>query len=71
MKRKAGKSEMATISGSSARANKPAGRLDRNVQAKLGQQLRAVYDGVVKEGVPDRFKEFLQRLDKRDPEREQ
>jgi hypothetical protein len=71
MKRKAGKSEMATISGPSAKPGKPAGRLDRNVQAKIGQQLRAVFDGVVKEGVPDRFADFLRRLDKRDPERDQ
>jgi len=71
MKRKAGKSEMPTISGSSAKPAKSAGRLDRNVQAKIGQQLRAVYEEVVKEGVPDRFAEFLRRLEKRDPEPEQ
>jgi hypothetical protein len=72
MKRKAGKSEMPTISGSSVKPAKSAGRLDRNVQAKIGQQLRAVYEEVIKEGVPDRFAEFLRRLeDKRDPEAEQ
>jgi hypothetical protein len=67
MKRKAGKPEMPTISGSSVKPTK-SGRLDRNVQTKIGQQLRAVYEEVIKEGVPDRFAEFLRRLDKRDPE---
>ena len=42
------------------------GRLGRDVQAKIGSQLRAVYDEVVKEGVPDRFAELLKRLDAED-----
>jgi hypothetical protein len=42
---------------------KPRGRLGRDVQSKIGQQLRAMYDGVISEGVPDRFTEMLQRLD--------
>jgi hypothetical protein len=70
MKRKAGKPEMPTISGSSTRPGKSAGRLDRNTQAKIGQQLRAAYEEVVKEGVPDRFAEFLRRMDKRNPEQD-
>jgi Anti-sigma factor NepR len=41
---------------------KPA-KLTRDVQARLGQQLRAVYDDVVNQGVPDRFTELLNRLD--------
>jgi hypothetical protein len=39
------------------------GRLGRDVQSKIGQQLRAMYDDVVSEGVPDRFAEVLRRLD--------
>jgi hypothetical protein len=42
---------------------KPRGRLGRDVQSKIGQQLRAMYDGVVSEGVPDRFNEMLRQLD--------
>ena len=42
------------------------GRLGRDVQAKIGHQLRAMYDDVVKEGVPDRFVELLKRLDDND-----
>jgi hypothetical protein len=42
------------------------GRLGRDVQAKIGNQLRAIYDDVVKEGVPDRFVDLLKRLEKKD-----
>ena len=34
------------------------------IQSKIGQQLRAMYDGVVDEGVPDRFAELLRQMDK-------
>ena len=42
--------------------SKPA-KLGRDVQARLGQQLRAMYDDVVNQGVPDRFSELVNRLD--------
>ena len=42
--------------------SKPA-KLSRDVQARLGQQLRAMYDDVVGQGVPDRFVELLNRLE--------
>jgi len=32
------------------------------VQARLGQQLRSLYDDVVNQGVPDRFTDMLNRL---------
>jgi hypothetical protein len=38
-------------------------RLGRDVQNKIGHQLRAMYDDVVKEGVPDRFRDMLRQLD--------
>jgi len=41
---------------------KPA-KLTRDVQARLGQQLRAMFDDVVNQGVPDRFTDLLNRLD--------
>lgn len=44
---------------------KPA-KLGREVQARLGQQLRAVYDDVVNQGVPDRFVDLLKQLDNKD-----
>lgn len=37
-------------------------RLDRDTRAKLGQHLRAMYDEVVSQGVPDRFSTLLNRL---------
>jgi len=40
---------------------KPA-KLSRDVQARLGQQLRAMYDDVVSQGVPDRFNDLLNRI---------
>ena len=49
---------------------KPRGRLGRDVQSKIGQQLRAMYDDVVNAGVPDRFVEMLQKLDDRRDEKE-
>ncbi len=50
----------ATSRGKKADA-KPA-KLSREVQARLGQQLRAMYDDVVNQGVPDRFTELLNRI---------
>lgn len=46
-----------------AGAKPRSGGLDRQVQAKIGQQLRAMYDDVVDQGVPDRFSELLKKLD--------
>jgi hypothetical protein len=43
---------------------KNASGLNREIQSKIGQQLRAIYDDVVQEGVPDRFAELLKQLDK-------
>jgi len=43
-------------------SSKPA-KLSREVQARLGQQLRSLYDDVVNQGVPDRFTELLNRID--------
>jgi hypothetical protein len=45
-------------------------KLGRDIQAKIGQQLRALYDDVVNQGVPDRFTELLNRLDKPDDAKE-
>ena len=37
--------------------------LSREVQARIGQQLRAYYDGLL-EPTPDRFADLLRELDK-------
>jgi hypothetical protein len=54
--------QMATAGGDKEKPSK-ANRLDRNTRAKLGQQLRAMYDEVVSQGVPARFTELLNGLD--------
>ncbi len=38
-------------------------RLGREIQSRIGHQLRAMYDDVVSQGVPDRFVELLRKLD--------
>jgi hypothetical protein len=37
--------------------------LGRDIQVKIGQHLRTMYDEVVKQGVPDHFSDLLQQLD--------
>lgn len=44
--------------------------LGGDIQAKIGQHLRAMYDDVVRQGVPDRFMDLLARLDAREDDRE-
>jgi Anti-sigma factor NepR len=41
-------------------------RLGREVQARIGQQLRAMYDEVVSEGVPSHIADLLRRLNEQD-----
>lgn len=42
----------------------PGTALGTDIQAKIGQHLRAMYDDVVRQGVPDRFLDLLSQLDK-------
>jgi Anti-sigma factor NepR len=44
-------------------AMKPVAKLGTDVKAKIGQQLRIVYDEIVEQGVPERFTEILRGLD--------
>ena len=39
-------------------------KLDRNIQLRIGEGLRAMYDDVVKEGVPDRFADLLREFER-------
>jgi len=41
-------------------------RLGREVQARIGQQLRAMYDEVVNEGVPQHISDLIRRLSDQD-----
>jgi hypothetical protein len=38
-------------------------KLDRDVQLRIGEGLRAMYADIVKQGVPDRFSDLLKKLD--------
>jgi hypothetical protein len=55
-------------SRSPARAQEPARKsepsLGGDIRGKIGQQLRDMYDDVVAQGVPDRFVDLLNQLDK-------
>ena len=53
--------ESAATNRSKKGVAKPA-KLSREVQARLGQQLRAMYDEVLSEGVPDRFNDLVNRI---------
>ena len=49
-------------------ASRPAGTgkqggLNAEIQSRIGHQLRAMYDDVVRQGVPDRFAELVRKLD--------
>lgn len=39
------------------------GGLNAEIQSRIGHQLRAMYDDVVRQGVPDRFAELIKKLD--------
>ena len=47
----------------------PDPKLDRGIQSRIGDQLRAMYDDLMQQPVPDRFAELLGRLDQRGPDR--
>jgi len=38
---------------------KKPGGLNAEIQSRIGHQLRAMYDDVVRQGVPDRFAELI------------
>ena len=39
-------------------------KLDSSSQRRIGDQLRAMYDELMQQPVPDRFKELLEQLEK-------
>jgi hypothetical protein len=39
------------------------GSLNAEIQSRIGHQLRAMYDDVVRQGVPERFAELIRKLD--------
>jgi hypothetical protein len=56
-----------------SQANKTAapgkqGGLNAEIQSRIGHQLRAMYDDVVRQGVPERFAELIRKLDVPEPQ---
>ena len=60
------KPEIRDSMGAPANPPKPEARLGREVQAKIGQQLRAMYDDVVNQGVPQHIADLVRRLSDQD-----
>lgn len=46
-----------------------AGMIDRSLQAQLGRQLRAIFEGIQEEPVPERFVRLLEALEAREKQR--
>jgi len=46
-----------------------AGMIDRSLQAQLGRQLRAIFEGIEEEPVPERFVRLLEALEAREKQR--
>jgi hypothetical protein len=57
-----GQKPMETAAANRNKNSPKAAKLTRETQARLGQQLRAMYDDVVSQGVPDRFSDLLNRI---------
>jgi hypothetical protein len=49
--------------GQDMKEPKKQGGLNAEIQSRIGHQLRAMYDDVVRQGVPDRFVDLIRRLD--------
>lgn len=54
---------METAANRTRKSEAKSAKLGREVQARLGQQLRAMYDDVLNQGVPDRFADLIKRID--------
>ena len=44
-------------------------KLDRMIQGRIGDQLRAMYDDLMQQPVPDRFADLLSKLEQTDEEK--
>ena len=62
----ADKPEALDAMGRPATQRKTEVRLGREVQARIGQQLRAIYEEVVSEGVPQHFADLVRRFSDHD-----
>ena len=44
-------------------------KLDRGIQTRIGDQLRAMYDDLMEQPVPDRFRDLLAKLEQNNEEK--
>jgi hypothetical protein len=51
-----------SMATSAATPHKPEARLGREIQARIGQQLRSMYNDVVNQGVPEHLSDLVRRL---------
>jgi len=58
-----GQQQMDSAATRSKRPTTKPPKLTREVLTRLGQQLRAMHDDVVNQGVPDRFADLVNRID--------
>ena len=65
--KRASASKPDTIDVSRTKSQDPS--LDRAIQTRIGDRLRAMYDTLAEEPVPDRLAEILKRLDGGEPSR--
>lgn len=54
---------MKDLKASKSAAPAKQGGLNAEIQSRIGHQLRAMYDDVVRQGVPPRFAELIRKLD--------
>ena len=59
--------EVKSQAGKTAGPGKQGG-LNAEIQSRIGHQLRAMYDDVVRQGVPERFAELIRKLDVPEPD---
>jgi hypothetical protein len=50
---------------------RPDAQLSRDIQSKIGQQLRAMYEDILSQGVPDRFARLLDQLETAEKNKDQ
>jgi hypothetical protein len=62
----ADKPEVRDAMGRTVNSRKSEVRLGREIQARIGQQLRAMYDEVVNQGVPRHIADLVRRLSEHD-----
>jgi hypothetical protein len=59
-----GKRSAAAVSQEALSTPLPEPGLDRVIQARIGDNLRAMYDELLQQPVPDRFRDLLGELEK-------